>query len=216
MMRIDLLTSNSMYIMASSAPFTYTGFSEKNATLLTYLKSLGYMTTVMHNSTPYNYSRNIAFPAMGFDRIYLGKNSFSETNYYGNRPILDKDDYAGMLSLYEKDTDEPRFYYLLTYQNHGGYEQNDTSLDTVHTTRDLGDLTDDVDEYLSSIALSAKAFHALTEYFKSNERSVVICMVGDHAPSFISQLKANRKMDFEETELWKRTVPYVIWSNYAC
>ena len=23
-------------------------------------------------------------------------------------------------------------------------------------------------------------------------------------------------MDFEETELWKRAVPYVIWCNYAC
>ncbi len=210
----ELLTSDSMKLMAASAPFTYIAFSEKNATLLTYLKSLGYTTTVMHNSTPYNYSRHIAFPAMGFDHVYLGADSFSETNYYGERPVLDRDDYAGMLSLYERDGGEPRFYYLLTYQNHGGWEQNDAAFDTVRTTKDFGNLTDDLDEYLSSAALSADAFRELTEYFKNSDRPVVVCMVGDHAPSFISQLDANREMSFEETELWKRAVPFVIWCNF--
>ena len=71
---------------------------------------------------------------MGFDHVYLGSDSFSETNYNGKRPVLDKDDYNGMISLYEKDTDGPRFYFLLTYQNHGGYEQNDAAMDAVPYT----------------------------------------------------------------------------------
>ncbi len=210
----ELLTSNSMKLMASSAPFNYISFNEKNSTFLSYLKSLGYATTAMHNSTPYNYSRHIAYPAMSFDHVYLGSNSFSETNYYGARPVLDKDDYDGMISLYEKDIDGPRFYFLLTYQNHGGYEQNDAALDVVHTQKDFGGLTDDINEYLSSIALSAQAFKELTDYYKNSDRHVVICMVGDHAPSFISQLPANRDMSFIEAELWKRAVPFVIWSNF--
>ena len=210
----ELLTSDSMTLMTSSTPFNYIRFSEKNSTLISYLKSLGYTTTAMHNSTPYNYSRHIVYPAMGFDHVYLGSNSFSETNYYGARPVLDKDDYDGMISLYEKDTDGPRFYYLLTYQNHGGYEQNDAALDMVHTQKDFGGLTDDINEYLSSVELSASAFKELINYFKNSDRPVALCMVGDHAPSFINQLAANRDMSFTEAELWKRAVPFVIWCNF--
>lgn len=210
----ELLTSDSMALMASSTPFNYVRFNEKNSTLISYLKSLGYTTTAMHNSTPYNYSRHVAYPAMGFDHVYLGSDSFSETNYYGKRPVLDKDDYDGMISLYENDTDGPQFYFLLTYQNHGGYEQNDASMDAVHTQKDFGGLTDDINEYLSSAALSAQAFKELTDYYKNSDRPVVLCMVGDHAPSFISQMPANRDMSFIEEELWKRAVPFVIWCNF--
>ena len=128
--------------------------------------------------------------------------------------MLDKDDYAGMISLYEKDSEGPRFFYLLTYQNHGGWEQNESASDTIHVTTDEGNLTDDLGEYLSSVALYAEAFRGLTDYFKRNERPVVICIVGDHAPSFINQMEANRVMSFEETELWKRAVPFVIWTNF--
>ena len=59
-----------------------------------------------------------------------------------------------MLSKYEDNQDGPRFMYLLTYQNHGGYEQNDNEYDTVYIQKELGDLTDDVNEYLSSVEKS--------------------------------------------------------------
>ncbi len=212
----ELLTSNSMKLLAASAPFTFLDFHEKNATTITYLKSLGYSTTAMHNSTPENYSRHIAYPALGFDHVYLGENSFSVTNYNGNRPVLDVDDYNGMISLYERDVDGPRFYYLLTYQNHGGWEQNDDALDTIHTLRDWGSLTDDLNEYLSSVSLSAKAFHDLTDYFADCDRPVIICMVGDHAPSLINRLEEKHSMSPDEAELMKRAVPFAVWSNFGC
>lgn len=210
----ELLNSDSTAIMASSAPFNYMDFNEKNSTLLTYLHSLGYTATAMHSSTPYNYSRDKAYPALGFDHVYLGAGSFSAVGENGSRPILDSDDYQGMISLYEQDAEGPRFYYLLTYQNHGGWEQNDAALDTVHTAKDCGDLTDDIDEYLSSVQLSAEAFRELTDYFQDVERPVIVCMVGDHAPSFIRQLEGNGTMSSEEAEVWQRAVPYVIWANY--
>ena len=72
-----------------------------------------------------------------------------------------------MISLYESEEDGPRFFYLLTYQNHGGWDQNDEALDLVHTRNDYGSLSDVLNEYLTSIKLSADAFCRLTEFLIS-------------------------------------------------
>lgn len=211
----ELLTSFSMYLLPNYAPFNYIRFSERNATLLSYIKALGYSATALHSNEATNYSRHIAFPDMGFDRVSMGKGSFSEIGYYGNRHILDADDYEGLLSLYEQDPGEHRFYYLLTFQNHGGYQTNDSSLDTVHVVSDVGPAEDEVNEYLSSVALSAEAFRDLTRALSKVDRHVIVCMVGDHAPPFIRQLPAKREMSAEEQDLMMKCVPFVMWANYS-
>lgn len=107
----------------------------------------------------------------------------------------------------------PRFMYLLTYQNHGGYEQNEKDLNLVHVENDFGELTDDVNEYLTSLSMSSKAFAELIEYYKLQERPVIITMVGDHAPSFIEDLPAKSFLNDFQRSIAMRSVPYVMWSN---
>ena len=159
-------------------------------------------------------SRNIAYPFVGFETVLLGP-EFYTLHKNGNRSWLDSDNYQDLINQFESMGSAPRFVYLLTFQNHGGYEQNDAALDTVHVMNDFGALTDDLNEYLSSIELSAKAFRELTEYYSKIDRKVIVCMVGDHAPSFITSLPTKHAMSFEESEIAKRTVPYVIWTNYG-
>lgn len=210
----ELLYSNSMYLLAGSAPFTYLDNEVLSRSAVRYLNELGYTTTAIHCGAEQNYMRHIAYPAMGFDNIYLGEEAFSHITSNGNRMWLDLDNYQDLMDYYETVDGTPQFIYLLTYQNHGGYEQNDSSMDTVHVTEDFGDLTDDVNEYLSSIKLSAEAFAALTEYYSTIDREVIICMVGDHAPSFISNLPQNQNIEIEDNSINQRAVPYVIWSNF--
>ena len=73
-------------------------------------------------------------------------------------------------------------------------------------------LTDDMNEFLSTIYYSAKAFRELTEYYSKVDRPVIICMVGDHAPAFISEL-TNSEYSVEEEAIRAKAVPYAIWSN---
>ena len=47
------------------------------------------------------------------------------------------------------------------------------------------------------------------------DRPVIICMVGDHAPSIISQIPAEKERSSAREQLDKRVIPYVIWSNYG-
>lgn len=210
----ELLTSKSRSILRNSAPFTYIENGLLERSIVNYLKDgFGYETTGLHCGNPDNYSRNTAYPNLKFDHIYLGENCFSFGSY-GNRKWLDSDNYHDLIKHYEECGDNPRMMFLLTYQNHGGYQQNDSSYDTIHVKSDYGKLTDDINEYLSSVELSSKAFRELTEYFRKCGRDVVICMVDDHAPSFISELSLNNSGTIESSDISKHMVPYVIWSNF--
>ena len=81
----------------------------------------------------------------------------------------------------------------------------------VHTTNNFGDLTDDVNEYLTSVYMSINAFKDLISYFNESERDVIICMVGDHAPSFISEIS---DYSIKNVDIYQKAVPYIIWSNF--
>ena len=215
----ELLTACSMSMVNNSPPFQYISFERMNNHIVQYLKRLGYFTSAMHCMTPINYNRNNAYPAMEFDDIFLGEEFFTQ-QFNGNRPFLDADNFQDLWNWYY-NMDEaallsapPRFLYLLTYQNHGSWKRNDASCDTVHVQGDFGAFTSELNEYLSSVTLSATAIHELTDKLSEVKRPVILCMVGDHAPSFLWSMPSSRTRTAEETELDKRTVPYLLWSNF--
>lgn len=210
----ELLTSNSTYLLGSSAPFNYLNMEAPGNSLARYLEGFGYETWGMHCGSPKGYSRGVGYPQLGFDHVLLGPDMFAHHSANGNRNWLDWDNYQDLIEQYEAGGDGPRFLYLLTYQNHGGYEQNGAELDTVHSSADFGGLTDDVDEYLSSVSLSAEAFRKLTDYFAESDRPVIVCMVGDHAPSMISEMPARAGDSEDAAELHRHMVPCVFWSNF--
>ncbi len=157
----ELLTSCSMYLLQTSAPFNYLRMDNLDANIVRYLGALGYQTTAMHCMDPSNYSRDKAYSALEFDQVILGEENFTRS-FYGKRKFLDRDNYSDMLNLYENNTSEkPQFFYLLTYQNHGGYKQNDPSLDLVHLENDYGTLNSEVNEFLTSMYLSSQSFGEL-------------------------------------------------------
>lgn len=209
---MEFLTSNSMYLLPISAPFSYLDFTENRNSLADCLAADGYSTLAMHIADT-NYSRHIVYPQIGFEETMLGAEHFKRDASYENRRWTDIGNYEDMEEAYNAMGDGPRFVYLLTYQNHGGYRKNDDSWDRVHVKGDFGELNSQLDEYMTSIAYSAEAFVSLTEYYRAVDRPVIICMVGDHAPTFISQLPAKEGLDGDELEITERLVPYVVWSN---
>lgn len=208
----ELLTSNSMQVLNVSSPFLSMDM-RKSVSIVDYLNSLNYTTVGMHCGNASNYNRNNAYKEMGFDAIRLGKKDFDLYNQNGSHPWLDTDNYKEMIEIYESCDDNPRFMYLLTYQNHGGYEQNDDSEDQILVEGDYGDYTDDINEYLSSVDKSIDAFIELINYFEDLDRDVVIMMLGDHGPAFISNLTSDKELTSEQQEIAKRTIPYYVWSN---
>ena len=209
----ELLTSNSMYLLNADAPFHYADLGS-GGNAVRYFNGLGYSTLAMHCADGANYARDRAYPRMGFSRALLGKENFQYLSCYGNRPWLDSDNYRDLAAQYEAAGDGPRFLYLLTYQNHGGWEQNDGALDTVHAVNIPSELEDRVNEYLTGVDQSVRAFLELVEYFSGVDRPVIVCMVGDHGPSFLEELTPKEGLSQAEAEILARSTPYVIWANF--
>lgn len=208
----EYLTSNSMFLVSAHAPFNTLDLTEANS-VVRYLERFGYSSCAMHDASQSNYSRGRAYPAMGFDRALF--NHYFKESSYGERIGTDSSNYQDMFTAYLDGGDGPRFMYLLSYQNHGGYEQNDESLDTVHTGQDFGEYTDDVNEYLTSVKMSDDALRDLTDFFNGVDRPVIVCMVGDHCPNIVPKLPARSDLTEKDREIVARSTPFFIWANDA-
>ncbi len=213
----ELLMSKSKYLLTQNSPFTCLNDEQLSRSVVPYLQALGYETTAMHQFDR-NYNRNNAYPAIGFDHIYLGREQpNSDVSLYGFRDFTDAAFYEDLKLHYAQvDLSRPQLFYLMTYQNHGGFGQNGPEWDTVHVLTDMAEgLRDSANEYLTSTRMSAEAFRDLTEYYSRSDRKTIICMVGDHGPSFLPELpERNPDLTDEQHYIAEREVPFIIWANY--
>ena len=210
----ELLTSNSLQLGKGITPFNVLNMNNANS-IVSHLKKLGYYTTGAHSETGNNYSRARGYEGLGFDSIYFD-NQFLNKEYYADRYFeTDASLYQNLISWYEEQilSDNPQFMYLLTMQNHGGWELNDSKYDTVHALNDFGDYQEQVNEYLTSIKMSDEAFKILTDYFSTIDRPVIVCMLGDHSPSFAANL-TDDSVYWLDNYFRLRATPFVIWANY--
>lgn len=211
----ELLTWNAKSLVNASAPFNFLPFTEANS-VVRYLSSLGYESWALHGLGGANYSRYKVYPELGFDHV-LFESDFESSERYGKRYRTDADDYRQLIRCYESGGDTPRFLYLLTYQNHGGWEQNDESFDTVHATVCEGQDPGVMNEYLTGIRMSSDAVAELTEYFSGVDRPVLLIMVGDHPPVFLMN-RADSEVTYSSDSsvisyLHRCATPYLVWSN---
>ena len=209
----EYLTGNSMHLIPYVVPFVYLDMKEAN-TAVSFLKSRGYSTVGMHQFDPTCYSRNVAYPAIGFEDI-LWKDGCQNLRYYGDRKdfATDQSVYENLIKSYENtETDFPKCIYCLTIQNHGHWEQNNDQENLINIKEDFGEYTDDINEYLSCMKLSDEALGYLFSYFESIDRDVVIVVGGDHCPAFLPNLVENA--GDEQINLKLRSTPFIIWSNH--
>ncbi len=212
----EALTGNSLQLMQGITPFNSLNM-EGATSIVSCLKEQGYETAVLHPESRDTYNRILAYPAMGFDS-YSFIDDFEEWDYWEQRTeyVTDESNFKNVLKVYEGMSEEaPRFFYNLTTQNHGDYVLNSYQKSTVHAQREFEDewLGYRVNEYLSCVNLTDEAFGNLIQRLKEQERPVLVCMVGDHAPAFIESI-ADKEMSQEEMNMKLRSTPYVIWANY--
>lgn len=209
----ELLTSNS-HNLVNGTPFQVIDLQNMSS-VVSVMKENGYEAMAFHPEPALNYNRNNAYPNMGFDNCYFRNDIIPDKEYgYHNRmKFPDKEAYALFEKWYESMGEGPRFCYLLTIQNHGGYSLNDAQWDLVHVDGNYGVDADEMNEYLTSIKQSDEAIEELISYFSNSNRDVVVCFVGDHGPSFISDLNMQKAGDVDDL-FRERATPFFIWSNF--
>lgn len=209
----ELLTGNTNYLLGGLTPFNVLDMS-CTGSIVTNLKDCGYYTLAAHPADGGNYNRIKSYAAMGFDQRYF-KEDFQNYEYYGKREwMTDRSAYNNLTAWYEKAvlSHDHVFAYLLTMQNHSGYDSNGSEDALVHVQSYTGNSEKELNEYLSCVYLSDLAFKELTEYFSEQERPVILCMAGDHAPNIVREVADVDSSP--EREIMARATPFIIWANY--
>ena len=215
----EFLTGSTMrFLPTGSTP--YQAYVKRELpSLASYLKPYGYETLACHFASGSNWNRDQVYPLLGFD-TFLTDTDVGELEELHGYPS-DQADYEEVCRQYEawkaSGTSEHFFCFNVTIQNHGGYLSGYRSEDAPQYTG--GQTSDDVEEYLSLLRESDRAFEQLVNYFEQEEEPTVILMFGDHWPrlnnAFINSManQADTENELEKNQN-KYVTPFVIWANY--
>jgi len=212
----EFLTGHSLaFLPNGSVPYQQFLF-EDSISLAWQLKDLGYNVSAMHPYGSGGWNRYKVFPYLGFDEIYFS-DSFENPEYIRNY-ISDREAYNKVIDIYEsKDENDREFIFVVTMQNHGGYEQEYENF-IPDISADIED-TAGVYQYLSLIKESDLAFEELVSYFREEEEDTIILMFGDHQPSdYVTRGIYEKNGLLGELTLEQSqnsyVTPFIIWANY--
>lgn len=211
----EFLTGNSLLFYPDM--FMYQVFVKQPMFSIAWdLKRLGYQTLATHPNVGTNWSRNQAWPCLGFSQStfiedYTGVDTMREL-------VSDRGMYDYIIRQYEQLKDGgPLFLYGVTMQNHGGYSYSGNDITPGLTA--AGALAADrpLEQYLGLIHESDRALQALIGYFQEVKEPVVIAFYGDHMPwisdNVYDTIHGDSYSTLDEQQL-KYTVPFFIWANY--
>lgn len=215
----EFLTGSTMQFLPTGSTPYQAYVKRELPSLASYLKQYGYETLACHFASGSNWNRDQVYPLLGFD-TFLTDTDVGELEEIHGYPS-DQADYEEVCRQYEawKDsgTSEHFFCFNVTIQNHGGYLSGYRSEDAPQYTG--GQTSDDVEEYLSLLRESDRAFEQLVNYFEQEKEPTVILMFGDHWPrlnnAFINSManQADTENELEKNQN-KYVTPFVIWANY--
>lgn len=176
----------------------------------------GYYTVAMHPNTGTYFNRRNIYRYMGFQEVFF-------TEEMGELPTegeyaSDLELYKRLIKLYEEKEQEnmPFFAYVITMQNHGGYEYeyNGSGIEVL----DPGKCGNEVAlcTYANLVASSIDAFRYLVDYFETVGQPTVIVMFGDHSPNAVGSFGYEEEIRQEIAMMpVYRATPLVVYSNYG-
>ncbi len=212
----EFLTGNSMAVMPGNSVPYQQFITASTDSLANTLKAQGYYNIAIHPYAPSGYKRDLVYPLLGFDE-FLSEEDF-ENPHLIRSYISDSDSYKMITRQYETKGDQPLFIFNVTMQNHGGYsgERLFDEKDTVRFTQLQGYAR--VEQYLSLLRESDKAFQQLVDYFSKVEEPTIILMFGDHQPVVYSELhdllEGKPGTSLTDLDQLRYKVPFIVWANY--
>jgi phosphoglycerol transferase MdoB-like AlkP superfamily enzyme len=214
----EILTGCSMSFFPLDS-YPYIQFFDSEVTgLPLYLTQMGYRAIAMHPFSPEGWNRNEVFPFMGFSEFYSLRD-FGEAQIIRDF-VSDEAAYEFLINKYEEhkanDPETPLLEYLITMQNHGGYNLKKNLPEKVEIL--TAEEYPEGEQFVSLIRVSDQALEGLIEYFEEVEDPVVIIFFGDHQPSFADgfseYMSENLIMEAIDPVLPFYVVPLLVWANY--
>ena len=211
----EALTGNSLAFLGVGAyPYTE-NVTEPLFSLASYFRDNGYITEAFHANEAQNWNRNMVYPNLGFSKFnsitdYAA--ALDKVSYLHGHPA-DSADYSYIESKDKEYSDQPRFLFNVTMQNHSGYERWEDVKEAETVAENGAELYLDTKVYLSLIKASDDEVKQLVETYEDSDEPTMIIFFGDHQPGLPS---AARSEIYTETDsildLFK--TKFFIWTNY--
>ena len=215
----EFLTGNSMaFLNTGDVPYVQY-ISHDIPSFARLLYNQGFSVEAFHPYSDRGYKRYLVYPLLGFDEFYTQDDELISRELIRNY-ISDSADYKNVIHYDSQNSSDHWFMFNVTMQNHGGYSTGTSNVTTTVRPLDADLQMSSLEEYLSLIRESDRAFQELIEYYASSPEKTIILMFGDHQPGLDSAAfdtinsKAPAIEDWKEQEDRKYTVPYVMWANY--
>ena len=212
----EFLTGNTTaFLPTGSKPYQQYVDSDQTA-LPSILKSYGYRCVAVHPGNRDAWSRDTAYPYLGFDE-FIDVSAFDVDRTLTHRLTSDRSTYDQLIYEYENRQEEPLFLFGVTIQNHGGYE--DENFQTTVRVKEAAGEYPQTEQYLSLTKKSDQALEYLLDYFAQREDPVVVLFFGDHWPNleedFLTDLLGTDSGSLALEDMMREyQVPFVIWANY--
>lgn len=180
----------------------------------------GYSTIALHTYLREFYSRDTAYPLLGFEK-FISFEDLDSPEYSG---LYVSDDVLTELIIEEyENADGPAFIFAISMEGHqpypaDKYKQNSIKVEEPAFPADIRDATE---TFVQGLSNADAALGDLVAYFEQQEEETVILFFGDHQPSIAANFAhlielgvVDRTVDFppEQLDSILRT-DYVIWSN---
>ena len=209
------------YLPNVTTPYWYVTRSFPN--YISNYKAAGYKTIALHPYDPKFYSRESAYPLIGFDEFY------SEADMYERTPVMVSRGYVSdysttqvMMDLVDAQT-QPTFLFTITMQNHQPY--NPLPPEDIHIQVDCSALTElsysALTTYVQGLHDADQMLGTLTNWIDQRERPTALVFFGDHLPTLGPNFLAYDETGFVDTsdgtegEERQRlySTPFLIYSN---
>ena len=207
------------------AHVTHSMFSLPN-----YLKGLGYQTAALHCFYAKYWSRNTAYPNLGFDDFIsledmTGLHAKVRNYYWKTGLVTDADMGEQVIKEYEalkSASDAPVFLHAVTMQNHTNYNAANYSDDErVHVTSAPSGIDSEtlgaLEDFATGVRDADALIGTLTDYFSQVDEPVILVFWGDHYNPINSNYKIFTETgyateDSADPNLHGTTL--LMWSNY--
>lgn len=149
--------------------------------LAQFLKGAGYRAVCMHPYPASFYSRDVVYPALGFDQ-FIDLKDFSGAGRYG--PYISDEAVAERACALLATATQPLLLFLITMENHGPLHLENVvpgDVERLYTAPPPPGF-DDLTVYLRHIVNADRMVSALTTHLSQGSREALLCWYGDHVP----------------------------------
>ncbi len=168
------------------------------------LHSNGYSTIAFHNNEKEYYSRNLAFPKMGFEK-FIGRKEMNLHRYNWGGSDHEMFNY---ISKYSDSLKQPYILYVITMSSHEPFNL----VNDYYSTPVFNDIKNkNVKNYLTSISYVDSVIAAFVKAITTRDTNTVVMIYGDHSPGIHTDEYKDASVVVEGKKL--RFVPLIIVSD---